>query len=79
MKQIKVLVSSFAFNQKFVSLVEAVVKNNQIDATIEKVDDIMKVMQYNVMSLPALVVDGEVVARGQKNEAELLAILSNNH
>lgn len=75
MKQIKVLVSSCACNQKYVSLVEAVIKNNQIDATIEKVDDIMKVMQYNVMSLPALVVDGEVVARGQKNEAELLAIL----
>lgn len=75
MKQIKVLVSSCACNQKYMSLVEAVVKNNQIDATIEKVDDIMKVMQYNVMSLPALVVDGEVVARGQKNEAELLAIL----
>ena len=75
MKQIKVLVSSCACNQKYVSLVEAVVKNNQIDATIENVDDIMKVMQYNVMSLPALVVDGEVVARGQKNEAELLAIL----
>lgn len=75
MKQIKVLVSSCACNQKYVSLVEAVVKNNQIDATIEKVDDIMKLMQYNVMSLPALVVDGEVVARGQKNEAELLAIL----
>lgn len=75
MNQIKVLVSSCACNQKYVSLVEAVVKNNQIDATIEKVDDIMKVMQYNVMSLPALVVDGEVVARGQKNEAELLAIL----
>ena len=71
----EVLVSSCACNQKYVSLVEAVVKNNQIDATIEKVDDIMKVMQYNVMSLPALVVDGEVVARGQKNEAELLAIL----
>lgn len=75
MKQIKVLVNSCACNQKYVSLVEAVVKNNQIDATIEKVDDIMKVMQYNVMSFPALVVDGEVVARGQKNEAELLAIL----
>lgn len=62
-------------HQKFASLVEAVVKNNQIDATVEKVDDIMEVMQYNVMSLPALVVDGEVVARGQKNEAELLEIL----
>ena len=43
-------------------------QNNQIDATVEKVDDIMEVMQYNVMSLPALVVDGEVVARGQNTE-----------
>ena len=75
MKQIKVLVSSCACNQTFASLVEAAVKNNQIDATVEKVDDIMEVMQYNVMSLPALVVDDQVVARGQKNEKELLEIL----
>lgn len=75
MKQIKVLVSSCACNQKFFALVESVVKNNQIDATVEKVDDIMEVMQYNVMSLPALVVDGQVVARGQKSEKELLEIL----
>ena len=46
MKKIKVLVSSCACNQKYASLVEAVVKNNQIDATVEKVDDIMEVMQY---------------------------------
>ena len=76
MKQIKVLVSSCACNQKFASLVEAVVKNNQIDATVEKVDDIMEVMQYNTMTLPALVVDGVLVARGQKDEAELLTILT---
>ena len=75
MKKIKVLVSSCACNQKYDSLVEAVVKNNQIDATGEKVDDIMEVMQYNVMSLPALVVDDQVVARGLKNEKELLEIL----
>jgi predicted DsbA family dithiol-disulfide isomerase len=75
MKQIKVLVSSCACNQKYFALVESVVKNNQIDATMEKVDDIMEVMQYNVMSLPALVVDGQVVARGQKSEKELLEIL----
>jgi predicted DsbA family dithiol-disulfide isomerase len=75
MKQIKVLVSSCACNQKYFALVESVVKNNQIDATVEKVDDIMEVMQYNVMSLPALVVDGQVVARGQKSEKELLEIL----
>ena len=75
MKQIKVLVNSCACNQKYFALVESVVKNNQIDATVEKVDDIMEVMQYNVMSLPALVVDGQVVARGQKSDKELLEIL----
>ena len=75
MKLIKVLVSSCACNQKYFALVESVVKNNQIDATVEKVDDIMEVMKYNVMSLPALVVDGQVVARGQKSEKELLDIL----
>ena len=75
MKQIKVLVSSCACNQKYYDLVESVVKNNQIDASVDKVDDIMEVMQYNVMSLPALVVNGQVVARGQKNEPELLEIL----
>ena len=75
MKQIKVLVSSCACNQKYFALVESVVKNNQIDATVEKVDDIMEVMQYNVMSLPALVVDATVIAKGQKSEKELLEIL----
>ena len=75
MKQIKVLVSSCACNQKYFALVESVVKNNQIDATVEKVDDIMEVMQYNVMSLPALLVDGTVIAKGQKSEKELLEIL----
>ena len=76
MKQIKVLVSPCACNQKFAMRVEAVVKRYKLDATVETVDDIMEVMQYNVMSLPALVVDGEVVARSQKSEAELLEILS---
>lgn len=69
------MVSSCACNQKYFALVESVVKNNQIDATVEKVDDIMEVMQYNVMSLPALVVDGQIVVRCQKSEKELLEIL----
>lgn len=69
------MVSSCACNQKYFALVKSVVKNNQIDATVEKVDDIMEVMQYNVMSLPALVVDGQIVVRGQKSEKELLEIL----
>ena len=75
MKDVKVLVSSCACNQKFLTLVEKVVKENGIDAKVSAVSDIMEQMQYNVMSLPALVVDGQVVARGQKSEKELIQLL----
>ena len=75
MKEVKVLVSSCACNQKYLALVEKVVKENGIDAKVSAVSDIMEQMQYNVMSLPALVVDGQVAARGQKSEKELIQIL----
>jgi small redox-active disulfide protein 2 len=32
---------------------------------IKKVEDIMKIMEYNVVSTPALVVDGEVRSTGK--------------
>jgi small redox-active disulfide protein 2 len=32
---------------------------------IEKVDDIMKIMEYGVMSTPGLVIDGKVVSTGK--------------
>ena len=75
MKDVKVLVSSCVCNQKYLALVEKVVKDNGIDATVSAVSDIVEQMQYNVMSLPALVVDGQVVARGQKSEKELIQLL----
>ena len=76
MKDIKVLMSGCKCSQKFYELVVKTVNEHGIDAKVEKVDNIMEVMQYNTMTLPALVVDGEVVARGQKNESELLNLLS---
>ena len=49
MKDVKVLVSSCACNQKYLALVEKVVKENGIDAKVSAVSDIMEQMQYNVM------------------------------
>jgi small redox-active disulfide protein 2 len=33
--------------------------------TIEKVDDVVKIMEYGVMSTPALVIDAEVKSSGK--------------
>lgn len=58
------------------SVVEEVVKENNIDASIEKVEDIMEIMKFNVMMTPALVVDDVITIKGRvpsKNEVlELL-------
>jgi len=35
-----------------------------IEATIEKVEDIVKIMTYNVMHTPVLVINGKVVLKG---------------
>ena len=36
-----------------------------LKADVEKISDIVKIMEYNIMSLPALVVDGKVVSSGK--------------
>ena len=36
-----------------------------IDATVEKVEDIVKIMAYNVMHTPVLVINEKVVLSGQ--------------
>lgn len=58
------------------TLVEEVVKNNNIDAQIIKVEDIMKIMEYNVMSTPAVVIDEQVIIKGRvPTKSELIKIL----
>ncbi len=48
-----------------------------IEATIIKEEDMMKIMEYNVMSLPAMVIDGKVVFSGKKpSKEELKTIIS---
>jgi small redox-active disulfide protein 2 len=47
-----------------------VVEQNGIDASISKVEDIMEIMNYGVMSTPALVVNGKVEIKGRVPSAE---------
>lgn len=51
-------------------LTREVVETHGIKANITKVEDIMEIMQYGVMSTPALVVDGKIVVKGRVPSAE---------
>ncbi len=47
------------------SVVKEVIKENNFDADIQKVEDIVQIMNYHVMSTPALVVNEKVVFSGR--------------
>ena len=36
-----------------------------VNASITKVEDIVEIMKYNVMTTPALVIDGNIVVKGK--------------
>lgn len=48
-----------------------------IEANVNKVEDIMEIMQFGVMQTPALVINGKVVLSGRlPNEKELKSLLT---
>jgi small redox-active disulfide protein 2 len=57
--------------------VRQVVAELSIDATVSKVDDIMKIMEYGIMRTPGLVIDEKVVLSGRlPSSSELKSILT---
>lgn len=63
--EIKVLGTGCSRCKTLLTTVEQVVSEIDLNATITKVDDILKIMEYNVMGLPALVVDEKVLSTGK--------------
>ena len=58
------------------AVIEKVIKENNITATLTKVEDIMEIMNYNILTTPAVVVDGEVKIKGYvPNEREIKELL----
>lgn len=62
--EIKVLGTGCAKCKTTYEMIEKIVKENNLDVTLIKVEDIMELLNYNIMSTPAVVVDGEVKIKG---------------
>lgn len=45
-------------------VVERVISENNLDVKLSKIEDIAEMMKYNIMTTPALVVDGAVKIKG---------------
>lgn len=76
MMEIKVLGSGCSRCHKTLEIVNKVVNENHVDANVEYVNDIMKIMKYNVMSMPAVIIDGVVRMKGTvPSESEVKQLL----
>ena len=62
---IKILGSGCANCKKLQAVTEEVIKGMAVEATIEKVEDIQKIMGYGVMRTPAIVINEKVKAFGR--------------
>lgn len=74
--EIKVLGPGCAKCKATYNAIEKVIKENNLDVKLTKVDDIMEIMNYNIMTTPAVVVDGTVKIKGQvPSESDIRKIL----
>jgi hypothetical protein len=75
MKNIKILMSQCGCNIAFAETVEKIVKESGIEASVSRIDDVVQMLPYNVMTLPALVVDERLVSTGKISEDKIKELI----
>ncbi|MDM8534837.1 thioredoxin family protein [Clostridiaceae bacterium HSG29] len=74
---IKILGTGCSKCNKLYDLVTEVVKSENLDVNIEKVQDMKTILSYKIMALPGLVIDEEVIFAGSiPSKKKLIKILS---
>jgi len=76
--EIKVLGPGCAKCNKTEKLVHQVIKEAGVDASVEKVTDMMQIASYGVFGTPSVIVDGQVKCSGKvPKKADIQAWLKN--
>lgn len=77
--EIKVLGTGCAKCKSLEKVTRKAVEELNLDATVTKVEDIQKIMEYAVMRTPALVINEKVVLSGQLPKvAEIKDLITQN-
>jgi len=63
--KIKVLGPGCAKCSKTEKLIQAVIKEFEIDATVEKITDTMEIASYGIFGTPSVIIDNEVKCIGK--------------
>lgn len=80
MKEIKVLGTGCSKCKTLEKMVRTIVEQHGIEAELTKVEDVMEIIKYGVMTTPALVVDGVVVLKGRvPSLSEVESLLVGQH
>ncbi len=74
---IKILGTGCSKCKTLEKLTREAVESLNIQATITKVEDIMEIIQFGVMTTPALVVNGKVEIKGRIPSVEEIKIILN--
>lgn len=73
---IKILGTGCTKCVKTYEVVKKAVEQSGVNATIEKVEDIMEIMKYDIMTTPAVAIDGEVKIKGRvPSEHEIINLI----
>lgn len=74
--EIKVFGPGCAKCKSTYNAIEKVIRENNLDVKLVKIDDIEQIMNYNIMTTPAVVVDEEVKIKGHvPSESEVRKLL----
>ena len=77
MLTIKILGSGCPNCQRLTTVAERAIAGLGVEANIEKVTDYARIMEYNILSTPGLVVNDKLVSSGRvPSEAEVTSLLA---